>query len=75
MISEYQKDIKVYLKLTDAKMDDDYLGIKSATTKQYFEVAQTTEDLTYPFQDKVTLLIKNNYYEIKKLCFFTLKKL
>ena len=37
-------------------MDDDYLGIKSATTKQYFEVAQTTEDINILLGNSVTIL-------------------
>ena len=45
IIANYTKEIKIYLKLSEANLDDDYLKIKSSTSQQFFEVQKTLENL------------------------------
>ena len=56
IIPGYNKEIKIYLKLSEANLDDDYLKIKSATTQQFFEIQKTLENLQVYSDFSVTAL-------------------
>ena len=58
IIPDYLKEIKIYLKLSEANLDDDYLKIKSATSQQFFEVQKTLENLQTFTGYSVTALTK-----------------
>ena len=50
LVSSLLKNIRLYLKLSTAEMEDDYLKIKSEVSKQYFEVDKSVEDMA-PIHD------------------------
>ena len=72
IIPGYLKEIKIYLKLSEANLDDDYLKIKSSTSQQFFEVQKTLENLQVFSGYSVTALtiiiyIANNRHNFQTL--------
>ena len=45
IVPSLSKEIRMYLRLIDANLDDDYMGVKSSNTKQFFDIERTTKDL------------------------------
>ena len=45
IVPTFSKEIRMYIKLNEADLDDDYIGYKSSNTKQFFDIERTTEDL------------------------------
>ena len=45
MLANYQKSISIYVKRNKATFNDDYLKIKSATIREFFNVGKIISDL------------------------------
>ena len=63
LLSSYSKVAKIYAKLNKAILDDDYLKIKSATTKEFFSVDRISNDVaTFDFDTvaEVAILMDSN---------------
>ena len=72
---DFTKEIKIYLKLSEANMDDDYLGISSPTTKQFFDVERSREDLQSSASDfAVTVVYQTLKFNLNFLIIFIKSK-
>ena len=66
IIPDYLKEIKIYLKLSEANLEDDYFKIKSATSQQFFEVQKTLDNLLVFSGYSVTALIIIDFFYFLK---------
>ena len=72
LLSAYSKVAKVYAKLNKAILDDDYLKIKSATTKEFFSVDRVENDVgsfDYEVVAQVGILLDPNRDTYKRTVF------
>ena len=73
---DFTKEIQIYLKLSEANMDDDYLGVSSQITKQFLDVERVREDLQSPASDSaVTVVYQTVKFNIKFLIIFIKPKI
>ena len=56
ILPSISKEIRMFIKLSEADLDDDYLGFKSSNTKQFFDIERTTEDLRTILTNPITIL-------------------